>query len=84
MRTSAPWIIARFVPQLEFSIGFAIARSRDLLRRILREHAPDDANQELAARVVKHLERSGFDLDEDGQALRKRPPLQPHGMPRGE
>ena len=73
-----------FRAQLEFSIGFAISRSRDLLRRILREHAPDDANQELAARVVKHLEQSGFDLDEEGQALRKRPPLQPHGMARGE
>ena len=72
-----------FRAQLEFSIGFAISRSRDLLRRILREHAPDDANQELAARVVKHLELSGFELDEAGQALRKRPPLPPHGMPRG-
>ena len=48
------------------------------------EHAPDDAKQQLAERVVEHLEQSGFDLDEEGQALRKRPPLQPHGMPRGE
>jgi hypothetical protein len=55
-----------FRAQLEFSIGFAISRSRDLLRRILREHAPDDAKQQLAERVVKHLEQSGFDLDEDG------------------
>jgi hypothetical protein len=67
-----------------FSIGFAISRGRALLRRILTEHAPDDAKQQLAERVVKHLETSGFELDEDGQALRKRPPLAPHGMPRGE
>ena len=70
--------------QLVFSIGFAVSRSRDLLRRILREHAPDEAQQELAERVVRNLERSGFELDEAGQALRKRAPLQPHGMPRGE
>jgi hypothetical protein len=38
--------------------------TRDLLRRILREHAPDDAERELAQRVAKHLERSGFELDE--------------------
>jgi hypothetical protein len=55
-----------------------------LLRRILAEHAPDDAKQQLAERVVKHLEQSGFDLDEEGQTLRKRPPLPPHGMPGGE
>ena len=73
-----------FRAQLEFSIGFAISRSRALLRRILTEQAPDDARQQIAERVVKHLEQSGFDLDEDGQVLRKRPPLPPHGMPRGE
>jgi hypothetical protein len=44
----------------------------------------DDAKHELAERVVKHLEQSGFELDEQRQALRKRPPLAPHGMPRGE
>ena len=70
--------------QLVFSIGFALSRSRDLLRRLLREHAPDDARRELAERVVKHLEQSGFELDEERQALRKRPPLAPHGMARGE
>ena len=73
-----------FRAQLVFSIGFAVSRSRALLRRILAEHAPDDAQQELAERAVKHLELSGFDVDEAGQALRKRAPLQPHGMPRGE
>jgi hypothetical protein len=67
-----------FRDQLAFSIGFAIGRSRDLLRRLLREHAPDDARRELAQRVVSHLEQSGFDVDEEGQALRKRPPAPPH------
>jgi hypothetical protein len=52
-----------FRAQLEFSIGFAISRSRDLLRRILKEHAPDDAQQQLAERVVEHLELSGFELE---------------------
>jgi hypothetical protein len=60
------------------TIGFAISRSRTLLRRILAEHAPDEARQQLAERVVKHLEQSGFDLDEEGRTLRKRTPLQPH------
>jgi hypothetical protein len=46
----------RFRDQLAFSIGFAVSRSRDLLRRIVREHAPDDARQELAERVMRHLE----------------------------
>jgi hypothetical protein len=32
-----------FRDQLAFSIGFAVTRSRELLRRILKEHAPDDA-----------------------------------------
>jgi hypothetical protein len=50
----------------------------------LREHAPDHAKQQLAERVVKHLEMTGFELDEEGQALRRRPPLSAHGMPRGE
>ena len=65
--------------QLVFSIGFGISSSRDLLRRILKEHVTDDARHQLAERVVEHLERSGFELDEEGQALRKRPPTRPHG-----
>jgi hypothetical protein len=73
-----------FRAQLKFSIGFAISRSRTLWRRILAEHAPNEARQQLAERVVKHLEQSGFDLDEEGQALRKRAPVPPHGMPRGD
>jgi hypothetical protein len=43
---------------LVFSIGFALTRSRGLLRRLLTEHAPDDARQQLAEQVVKHLEQS--------------------------
>jgi hypothetical protein len=76
-----PW---SFRAQLVFSIGFALSRSRALLRRLLREHALDDARSELAERVVKHLEQSGFELDEERQALRKRPPLSPHGMARSD
>jgi hypothetical protein len=37
----------------------------------LTEHAPDDARQMLAARVVDHLERSGFEIDEEHQVLRR-------------
>jgi hypothetical protein len=35
-----PW---SFREHLVFSIGLALTRSRSLLRRLLREHAPDDA-----------------------------------------
>ena len=70
-----------FRDQLVFSIGFAITRSRTLLRRLLTEHAPDDARQQLAERVVEHLEQSGFEVDEDGQALRRRPPASLHRTP---
>jgi hypothetical protein len=38
----------------------------------------------LAERVLEHLEQSRFKLDEDGQALRNRAPLAPHGMAWGE
>jgi hypothetical protein len=68
-----------FRDQLAFSIGFAVTRSRALLRRILKEHAPDDARQQLAAGVVEHLEQSGFEIDEAEQVLRKRPPPPMHG-----
>jgi hypothetical protein len=68
-----------FRDQLAFSIGFAVTRSRALLRRLLTEHAPDDARQQLAARVVEHLEQSGFEIDEDAQLMRKRPPTRSHG-----
>jgi hypothetical protein len=68
-----------FRDQLAFSIGFAVTRSRALLRRLLTEHAPDDARQQLAARVVEHLELSGFEIDEAEQVMRKRPPPRRHG-----
>jgi hypothetical protein len=62
-----------------FSIGFTVTRSRGLLRRLLTEHAPDDAGQQLAARVVEHLEESGFEIDEGEQVMRKRPPTRRPG-----
>ena len=70
-----------FRDQLAFSIGFAVSRSRDLLRRIVKEHVSDDAREQLAERVVQHLEQSGFEIDEDGQALRRKPPRPPHRTP---
>jgi hypothetical protein len=74
-----PW---SFRDHLVFSIGFALTRSRSLLRRLLQEHAADDAQHELAERVVKHLERSGFELDDQAGTLRQRPPVPPHSTPR--
>ena len=70
-----------FRAQLVFSIGFALSRSRDLLRRLRREHAPDDARRELAERVVKQLAGSGFEVDEQARALRQRPPATTHSTP---
>ena len=66
-------------PKATFSIGFAVTRSRALLRRLLKEHAPDDARQQLADRVVEHLEQAGFEIDEGEQVMRKRPPSRNHG-----
>jgi hypothetical protein len=68
-----------FRDQPAFSIGFAVTRSRDLLRRLLKEHVTDDARQQLAERVVEHLEQSGFVIDEADQVMRKRPPTPNHG-----
>jgi hypothetical protein len=68
-----------FRDQLAFSIGFAVTRSQELLHRILKEHAPDDARQQLAARVVEHLEQAGFEIDEAERVMRRRPPTRPHG-----
>jgi hypothetical protein len=67
-----------FRDQLLFSIGFAVTRSRELLRRILKEHAPDDARRQLAERVVEHLEWSGFEVDEADQVLMRKPPAPLH------
>jgi hypothetical protein len=62
-----------------FSIGFAIGQNRDLLRRMLKEHTPDDARRQLARRVVEHLELSGFEIDESAQTMTKRPGSHGHG-----
>jgi len=62
------WTTARFAHSSSSrSASPSRAAGGALLRRILTEHAPDDAKQQLAERVVKHLETSGFELDEDGQ-----------------
>jgi hypothetical protein len=78
-RTECPLDHRSLRDQLAFSIGFAVTRSQDLLRRILKEHAPDDARQMLAARAIEHLEQSGFEIDEAQQVMRKRPPTRSHG-----
>jgi hypothetical protein len=61
-----------FREMLAFSIGFAVSRNRDLLRRMLTEHVTDDAQQQIAKKVLDHLELSGFEIDEARQVIRKR------------
>ena len=68
-----------FRDQLMFSIGFAIGRRRDLLRRMLKEHVTDDTRTQLAKKVVQHLELSGFEIDEEEQVMKRRPPTHGHG-----
>ena len=68
-----------FRDQLAFSIGFALSGSRDLLRRLLREHAPDDARQSSPSGSWSTSKQSGFEIDEAAQVMRKRPPMEPHG-----
>jgi hypothetical protein len=68
-----------FRDMLAFSIGFVIERNRTLLRRILKEHVTDDARQMLGKKVIEHLELSGFEIHEDEQVMRKRPPTLGHG-----
>jgi hypothetical protein len=68
-----------FRDQLLFSIGFAIGRNRDLLGRLLEEHFTDATREQLAKRVVEHLELSGFEIDEARQLMRRRPPTHGHG-----
>jgi hypothetical protein len=61
-----------FRDQLLFSIGFSIGRNRDLLRRMLKEHVTDAIQDQLAKRVVEHLELSGYEIDEQERVIRKR------------
>jgi hypothetical protein len=68
-----------FRDMLVSSIGFAISRDRDLLRRLLKEHVTDATREHLAKRVVEHLELSGFEIDEGAQLMRRRPPTHGHG-----
>jgi hypothetical protein len=70
-----------FRDQLIFSIGFALTRSRALLRRLVTEHAPDDARQMLAERMIEHLEASGFEIDEAAEVVRRKAPPPLHRTP---
>jgi hypothetical protein len=62
-----------FRDQLLFSIGYVTSRNRDLLRRMLKEHVTDATREQLAERIVEHLELSGFEIDEARQVMTKRP-----------
>jgi hypothetical protein len=64
-----------------FSIGFAVSRRRDLLRRIFKEHTPANARRQLAERVVQRLEATAFEVDEAGEALRRKLPAPLHRTP---
>ena len=68
-----------FRDQLALSIGFAVTRSGDLLRRLLNEHITDDAREQLAKRVIEHLELCGFTIDEASQMMKRRRPPHGHG-----
>lgn len=47
---------------------FAISQNRDLLRRLLKEHVTDATSQQLAKRVVEHLELSGLRSTKPGSS----------------
>jgi hypothetical protein len=55
------------------------APNRLVQGRLFKDHVTDDARQMLADRVVEHLKRSGFEIDEGDQVMRKRPPTPGHG-----
>jgi len=61
-----------FREQLLSLIGFVIQQNRPLLRRLLNEHAPDDARLLLAKKVIEHLELCGYGFDEERQIMTKR------------
>jgi hypothetical protein len=65
--------------QLIFAIGYVASRSRGLLSDILKQHVSDGAREQLGKRVVEHLELSGFEIDEKGPTIRKKPPTKNHG-----
>jgi hypothetical protein len=58
-----------FRESLLFSIDFAVAQNRDLLRRILKEDASGAARDMLVKRVLEQLELCGFEINEDQQVM---------------
>jgi hypothetical protein len=78
-RTAPAMDQGSFRDMLAFSIGFVVESNRPLLRQILKEHVSDDARQQLANRVVEHLELAGFQIDEEQQVMTKKPPSHGHG-----
>ena len=61
-----------FSDLLLFSIAFAVESNPALLRRLLKRHVADDTRQQLAKRVIEHLEMSDFKIDEGEKIMRKR------------
>jgi hypothetical protein len=47
-----------------------------------RRMSQDDARQQVARKVVEHLELSGFEIDEERQVMTKRRPAHGHGFQR--
>lgn len=73
-----PW---SFRAQLVFSIGFALSRSRELLRRSFENTPLMTPGASSRSGWSRSLEGSGFELDEQARALRQRPPTPPHSTP---
>jgi hypothetical protein len=47
------------------------------VRPILTVHAPNEARQQVAERIVKHVVQSNFEINEATKALRQRLPDKP-------
>jgi hypothetical protein len=80
--------IAVVYPTVAFTVAIAAnTMARPVASKIIRQgpvpelaSAPNCGQpRALAQRVVEHLELSGFEIDENEQVLRKRPPSANHG-----
>jgi hypothetical protein len=63
---------------LLFSIGFAISRRRDLLRRLLKEHVTDNTRHQLAKRSSSISNNPALRSMSRGRRSGS-PPAEPHG-----
>jgi hypothetical protein len=71
-------LVLREIGDRDIRIGVTIRRSGCLAARGAGR-VPSVSVRPLAARVVEHLEQSGFEIDEAEQVMRKRPPSANHG-----